>query len=247
MRRGHLRDASTQFRVDTASSVVGKDADLVELLRIANVPDPEDVAAGPSAFLEWRDSPPAGWAGNPAGDQDMDASADWSGRSRGSRKVAGGAPAVERGSVRRGRADSGELKDGASLSRTLRGSVVTHPVSPTPGPQPAGRMDRAPRPFIQPVLWGRRVPAAPTSPRPRGTPTRSQADGGQGGGPVGGDGTAGVVERDLAVADGGLQPVLDGVLVAGGLAAGAVTRLGPQVLGVTGRAAEFEGMRWSSS
>lgn len=72
------------------------------------------------------------------GDQDTAASADGSGRSRGSRKVAGGAPAAERGSVQPGRVGSGELKQGVSLSRGLRGSVVTRPVSPMHSPQPAG-------------------------------------------------------------------------------------------------------------
>ncbi|MEV5567896.1 hypothetical protein AB0L54_34335 [Streptomyces sp. NPDC052196] len=34
------------------------DADLIEVLRILGVPDPEDTVASPSPFLEWRDAPP---------------------------------------------------------------------------------------------------------------------------------------------------------------------------------------------
>ncbi|MFI6689355.1 hypothetical protein [Streptomyces sp. NPDC050485] len=45
--------------------VVYSDADLIELLRTAGVPDPEDVVTGPSAFLEWRDSPPHDYGRGP--------------------------------------------------------------------------------------------------------------------------------------------------------------------------------------
>ncbi len=42
------------------------DRDLVELLRIAGVPDPEEmVAAGPSPYVEWRDAEPHDYGRGP--------------------------------------------------------------------------------------------------------------------------------------------------------------------------------------
>ncbi|MFF3159456.1 hypothetical protein [Streptomyces sp. NPDC057910] len=41
------------------------DADLIEILRIAHVPDPEDVVSGSSPLLEWRDGPPHDYGRGP--------------------------------------------------------------------------------------------------------------------------------------------------------------------------------------
>src|SRR5690348_290237 len=72
-------------------------------------------------------------------------------------------------------------------------------------------------------------------------PSLRQAEGGQRGGPVGLDRVLGVGERNLAVAHRLLQGVLYRVLIGGGVAAGVVAWLGPQVAGGGGVTAELEG------
>ncbi|MGW2793602.1 hypothetical protein ACWC9H_27235 [Streptomyces sp. NPDC001251] len=37
--------------------IVYADTDLIEVLRLAGIPDPEDVVALPGPLLEWRDAP----------------------------------------------------------------------------------------------------------------------------------------------------------------------------------------------
>lgn len=47
------------------AGVVYEDADLVEVVRIAGVPDPEEVVSGASPYVEWRDDPPHDYGAGP--------------------------------------------------------------------------------------------------------------------------------------------------------------------------------------
>ncbi|MFE9413905.1 hypothetical protein ACFYN0_34745 [Streptomyces sp. NPDC006704] len=49
----------------TIQGIVYSDRDLIEVLRIVGVPDPEDTVTTPSPLLEWRTSAPHDYGAGP--------------------------------------------------------------------------------------------------------------------------------------------------------------------------------------